>query len=109
MLCPHCVDLENAPVLGHMYAKAQAHRLANEYAEEKTKNIMGIPYVGEYTRIYSERFEELYMTFRSTHLVIFIDKLYETYKNTPNLCGHHGLLVPDVSANSAQPIGSNAR
>lgn len=108
MSCPHCADLEKAPILGHMHAKAQAHRLANIYAEEQTKNIMGIPYIGEYTRIYSERFEELYMTFRSTHLVIFIDKLYETYKNTPNLCGHHGLLVPDASANSAQQVGSNA-
>ena len=76
-----------------MYAKAQAHRLANEYAEEKTKNIMGIPYIGEYNRIYTERFEELYMTFRSTHLVNFIEKLYVTHKTTPNLCEHHGLLV----------------
>ena len=49
MSCPHCTDLEKAPILGHIYAKTQAHRLANEYAEEKTKNIMGIPYVGEYT------------------------------------------------------------
>ena len=92
-----------------MYAKAQAHRLANEYAEEQTKNIMGIPYVGEYTRIYGERFDELYMTFRSTHLVNFIDKLYETYKKTPNLCEHHGLLVKPVAVNSAQPVGSHAQ
>lgn len=91
-----------------MYAKAQAHRLANEYAEEQTKNIMGIPYISEYIRIYGERFEELYMTFRSTHLTNFINKLYETYKNTPNLCEHHGLLVPDVSLNSAQSVGSHA-
>ena len=109
MSCVHCIDLENAPVLGHMYAKAQAHRLANEYAEEQTKNIMGIPYIGEYTRIYGERFEELYMTFRSTHLVTFIDKLYETHKNTRNLCEHHGLLVQPPSANSVQQVGSNAR
>jgi len=108
MLCPHCVDLENAPVLGHMYAKAHAHRLANDYAEEQTKNIMGIPYIGEYTRIYSERFEELYMTFRSTHLVTFIDKLYETYKNTGNLCEDHGLLVKPSHAKSVQQVGSNA-
>ena len=109
MSCPHCIDLEKAPILGHMHAKAQAHRLANIYAEEQTKNIMGIPYIGEYTRIYSERFEELYMTFRSTHLVLFIDKLYEIYKNAPNLCGNHGLLVPDAPVNSAQQVGSNAR
>lgn len=98
--CAHCIDLETAPLVGHIYAKAQAHRLANEYAEDKTKNLMGILYIGEYTRIYSERFEELYMTFRSTHLVVFIDKLYEIHKDTPNLCSHHGLLVPDASLNS---------
>lgn len=109
MLCPHCADLENAPILGHMYAKAQAHRLANEYAEEQTKNIMGIPYISEYIRIYGERFEELYMTFRSTHLISFINKLYETHKNTRNLCDHHGLLVPDAPVNSAQPVGSHAQ
>jgi len=108
MSCAHCIDLENAPILGHMYAKAQAHRLANEYAEEQTKNIMGIPYVSEYTKIYTDRFEELYMTFRSTHLTNFINKLYEIHKNALNLCEHHGLLVPDASLNSAQPVGSNA-
>jgi hypothetical protein len=91
-----------------MYAKAHAHRLANEYAEEQTKNIMGIPYISEYTRIYSERFDELYMTFRSTHLVNFINKLYETYKNTPNLCMHHGLFVKPATVNSVQQVGSNA-
>jgi len=83
-----------------MYAKAQAHRLANEYAEEQTKNIMGIPYISEYTRIYSERFEELYMTFRSTHLIDFINKLYEVHTNTRNLCEHHGLLVQQAPVNS---------
>jgi len=108
MVCAHCIDLENAPILGHMYAKAQAHRLANIYAEEQTKNIMGVPYIGEYNRIYAERFEELYMTFRSTHLVNFIDKLYETHRNTPNLCEQHGLLVPPSAVKSEEPIGSNA-
>jgi hypothetical protein len=93
MTCPHCEDLENAPVFGHMYAKDQAHRLANIYAEEQTKNIMGIPYISEYTKIYTEHFEELYMTFRSTHLTNFIDKLYEVHKHSDNLCKYHGLLV----------------
>ena len=104
MSCAHCVDLENAPILGHMYAKAQAYRLANEYAEEQTKNIMGIPYIGEYTRIYSERFEELYMDFRSLHLANFIEKLYETHKNTENLCDYHGLLVHTPVLNSTEPV-----
>ena len=109
MSCPHCEDLENAPVLGHMYAKAQAHRLANEYAEEQTRNIMGIPYISEYTRIYTERFEELYMTFRSTHLTNFIEVLYEVYKHTPNLCIYHGLLVQPSPVNSTQSVGSHAQ
>ena len=93
MSCAHCDDLENAPVLGHMYAKELAHRAANIYAEEQTKNLMGISYITEYTKIYAEQFEELYMTYRSAHLEKFIDALYEVHQYNTNLCKYHGLLV----------------
>jgi hypothetical protein len=109
MSCAHCVDLEGAAALGHTYAKAHAHRLAHDYADEQTRHLIGIHYIADYIFIYKERFEELYMTFRSTHLVNFIDRLYIVHKNTPNLCEFHGLLVQPADANSAQPIGSDAQ
>lgn len=109
MSCAHCIDLESAAPIGHTYAKAQAHRLAHIYAEQQTSHLIGIHFIADYMFIYKERFEELYMTFRSTHLIQYIDKLYDVHKNTPNLCEYHGLLVPRASLNSSQPIGSDAQ
>lgn len=89
MSCPQCVELDTATIVGHAYAKAQAHRLAHHYADEVSADLVGGEYISHYTIVYIARYEELYSGFRNTHLRQFVDSLYDKYKNCPDVCEHH--------------------
>jgi hypothetical protein len=89
MSCSHCIELDTASSVGHIYAKAQAHRLAHVYADTETTGLTGGVYVEKYIDLYTLHYEQLYSSFRNIHLSRFVDMLYIKHKNSPNKCIHH--------------------
>ena len=89
MGCPHCSELDTASLVGHTYAKAQAHRLAHIYADTETTGLMGAAYVEKYIDRYTLHYEHLYGSFRNIHLSRFVDMLYTKHRDSPNKCIHH--------------------